>query len=101
MWSSSCDNTHRPWWAGLRTQLLLAGCQYPLLPAEASGMCGARWLLMPPLPAGNRGYYLKREGVLLNQALINAALQFGYKRDFQPVHTPFFMQASAAARPRI
>lgn len=45
--------------------------------------------------AGNRGYYLKNEGVLLNQALINCALQFGYCRGFKPVHTPFFMQASA------
>ncbi|PRW57840.1 serine--tRNA ligase [Chlorella sorokiniana] len=42
--------------------------------------------------AGNRGYYLKNEGVLLNQALINCALQFGYRRGFKPVHTPFFMQ---------
>ncbi|KAL4434096.1 hypothetical protein ABPG75_000537 [Micractinium tetrahymenae] len=47
--------------------------------------------------AGNRGYYLKREGVLLNQALINAALQFGYKRGFSPVHTPFFMQKAVMA----
>ncbi len=47
------------------------------------------------MPAGNRGYYLKNEGVLLNQALINCALQFGYRRGFKPVHTPFFMQASA------
>lgn len=54
-----------------------------------------------PRFAGNRGYYLKREGVLLNQALINAALQFGYKRGFQPVHTPFFMQASPHGRCRL
>ena len=33
--------------------------------------------------------------MLLNQALINCALQFGYRRGFKPVHTPFFMQASA------
>lgn len=48
--------------------------------------------LAPYPPAGNRGYYLKGEGVLLNQALINAALQFGYKAGFKPVQTPFFMQ---------
>ncbi len=42
--------------------------------------------------AGGRGYYLTREGVLLNQALITYALQFGYQRGFSPVHTPFFMR---------
>lgn len=41
--------------------------------------------------AGSRAYYLINEGPLLNQALINYALQFAYKRDFKPVHTPFFM----------
>ena len=45
---------------------------------------------MPTL-AGSRGYYLKGEGVLLNQALINCALQFGVRRGYQPVQTPFFM----------
>eukprot|EP00887_Chlorella_sp_A99_P003561 scaffold7.g3561.t1 len=34
--------------------------------------------------AGSRGYYLKHEAVLLNQALINYALQFGYGRGLQP-----------------
>ena len=33
--------------------------------------------------------------MLLNQALINAALQFGYKAGFKPVQTPFFMQVGA------
>ncbi len=46
--------------------------------------------------AGGRGYYLTHEGVLLNQALINCALQFGYKRGFMPVHTPFFMRQVGA-----
>lgn len=41
--------------------------------------------------AGARGYYLTREGPLLNQALITFALQFAYQRGFSPVHTPFFM----------
>lgn len=41
--------------------------------------------------AGNRGYYLVNEGVLLNQALINAALQAGWRRGYSPVQTPFFM----------
>lgn len=47
--------------------------------------------------AGNRGYYLKGAGVLLNQALINCALQFGYKQGFTPVQTPFFMQKPVMA----
>ncbi|GAB4815456.1 hypothetical protein N2152v2_002502 [Parachlorella kessleri] len=47
--------------------------------------------------AGSRGYYLKNEGVLLNQALINAALQFGWARGYKPVHTPFFMQKGVMA----
>lgn len=47
--------------------------------------------------AGGRGYYLKGEGVLLNQALINYALQFCYKRNYSPVHTPFFMRQEIMA----
>lgn len=44
------------------------------------------------LRAGGRGFYLRREGVLLNQALIQAALHHGYGRGCQPVMTPFFMR---------
>ncbi|KAG2442434.1 hypothetical protein HXX76_002520 [Chlamydomonas incerta] len=47
--------------------------------------------------AGGRGYYLTHEGVLLNQALINAALQMGYRRGYAPVHTPFFMRQEIMA----
>ncbi|GFR40484.1 hypothetical protein Agub_g1051 [Astrephomene gubernaculifera] len=47
--------------------------------------------------AGGRGYYLTHEGVLLNQALINAAVHFAYKRGFAPVHTPFFMRQEIMA----
>lgn len=47
--------------------------------------------------AGGRGYYLKGAGVLLNQALINCALQFGVTRGYTPVHTPFFMRKSVMA----
>jgi len=32
--------------------------------------------------AGNRGYYLKGAGTLLNQALINCAMQFLYQRGY-------------------
>jgi seryl-tRNA synthetase len=47
--------------------------------------------------AGGRGYYLKGAGVLLNQALINCALQHGYKRGSEPIQTPFFMRKSIMA----
>ncbi|XP_062210236.1 serine--tRNA ligase-like [Phragmites australis] len=42
--------------------------------------------------AGGRGYYLKKEGVLLNLALINFGLAFLTKRGFEPMQTPFFMR---------
>lgn len=48
--------------------------------------------------AGSRGYYLKNEGVLLNQALINYAMQFAARRGYAPVHTPFFMQKPVMAQ---
>lgn len=47
--------------------------------------------------AGGRGYFLKGAGVLLNQALINSALQFVYKRGYEPIQTPFFMRKSIMA----
>jgi seryl-tRNA synthetase len=48
--------------------------------------------------AGGRGYFLKGEGVLLNQALINCAMQFLYKKGYTPMHTPFFMRKSMMAK---
>jgi seryl-tRNA synthetase len=47
--------------------------------------------------AGGRGYYLTNEGPLLNQALITAALHFAWKRQYKPVHTPFFMKQDIMA----
>lgn len=47
--------------------------------------------------AGGRGYYLKGAGVLLNQALINFAIQHGVKRGCEPIQTPFFMRKSIMA----
>jgi seryl-tRNA synthetase len=47
--------------------------------------------------AGGRGYFLKGAGVLLNQALINCAIQHAYKRGSDPVQTPFFMRKSIMA----
>ncbi|CAI9102246.1 OLC1v1000487C1 [Oldenlandia corymbosa var. corymbosa] len=42
--------------------------------------------------AGGRGFYLKGDGVLLNQALINYGLQFLKTKGYQALHTPFFMR---------
>ncbi|RCV46084.1 hypothetical protein SETIT_9G504000v2 [Setaria italica] len=42
--------------------------------------------------AGGRGFFLKGDGVLLNQALINFGLAFLRKRGFKPMQTPFFMR---------
>lgn len=47
--------------------------------------------------AGGRGFYLKGDGVLLNQALINFGLAFLRKRGFLPLHTPFFMRKEVMA----
>jgi len=42
--------------------------------------------------AGNRGYFLKGPGVLLQQALINLALRKLTANGFTPLYTPFFMR---------
>lgn len=42
--------------------------------------------------AGHRGYFLKGVGVLLNQAVINYALNFMTERGFTPLQPPFFMK---------
>ena len=49
------------------------------------------------LPAGGRGYFLKNEGVLLNQALIQLALHSAYAAGATPVTTPFFMRREIMA----
>ncbi len=42
--------------------------------------------------AGARFYYLKREGVLLDMALMNFALQEMVKRGYTPIEPPFLMR---------
>ena len=42
--------------------------------------------------SGGRGFYLRNEGVLLNQALIQYALHSSYERGSMPIMTPFFMR---------
>ncbi|KAL9253669.1 Serine--tRNA ligase-like protein [Drosera capensis] len=48
--------------------------------------------------AGGRGFYLKGDGVLLNQALINFGLAFLVQRGYTPLHTPFFMRMDIMKR---
>uniref|UniRef100_A0A7S3LP31 serine--tRNA ligase n=1 Tax=Aplanochytrium stocchinoi TaxID=215587 RepID=A0A7S3LP31_9STRA len=47
--------------------------------------------------AGHRGYFLKGPGVMLNQALINYALQFLIKRGYTALQPPYFMKKEAMA----
>lgn len=48
--------------------------------------------------AGGRGFYLKGDGVRLNQALINFGLDFLEKRGFTALQTPFFMRKEIMAK---
>ena len=47
--------------------------------------------------AGGRGFYLKKEGVLLNQALIQFAIAHGMAHGAEPVATPFFLNKEIMA----
>jgi len=47
--------------------------------------------------AGNRGYFLKGVGLLLNQALIAYGTQFLATRNYTPLQTPFFMNKDVMA----
>lgn len=47
---------------------------------------------------GHRGYFLKKWGVLLNQALINYSLHFLYGKGYDPIQPPFFMKAEYMAK---
>ena len=44
--------------------------------------------------AGHKGYYLKGNGLLLNQALINFGQSLLYKNEYTLLQPPFFMKAS-------
>lgn len=48
--------------------------------------------------AGGRGYYLKGDGVRLNQAIINFGLDFLEKRGYTSLQTPFFMRKDIMAK---
>ncbi|XP_030467042.1 serine--tRNA ligase [Syzygium oleosum] len=48
--------------------------------------------------AGGRGFYLKGDGVRLNQALICFGLDFLEKRGYTPLQTPFFMKQDIMAK---
>ncbi|KAK9828382.1 hypothetical protein WJX81_002118 [Elliptochloris bilobata] len=47
--------------------------------------------------AGGRGFFLRKEGVLLNQALVQAALAHGLAAGCEPIMTPFFMRRDVMA----
>ncbi|KAH7543080.1 serine--tRNA ligase isoform X1 [Ziziphus jujuba] len=48
--------------------------------------------------AGGRGFYLKGDGVRLNQALINFGLDFLERRGYTALQTPFFMRQDIMAK---
>merc|ERR1712050_48531 len=48
--------------------------------------------------AGNRGYFLKGPGVLLNQALINYGIAFLSMKGYTPLQPPFFMKKDLMAK---
>ncbi|CAH1433547.1 unnamed protein product [Lactuca virosa] len=48
--------------------------------------------------AGGRGYYLKGDGVRLNQALVNFGLDFLEKKGYTLLQTPFFMRKDIMAK---
>lgn len=41
--------------------------------------------------AGNRGYFLKGYGFLLNQALIQYGIRFLMEKGYTPIQPPYFM----------
>jgi len=47
---------------------------------------------------GSRCYFLKGDGVLLNQAMINYGLAFLSKKSYTPLQTPFFMEKDMMAK---
>lgn len=47
---------------------------------------------------GHRGYFLKRWGVFLNQAMINYGLEFLHNREYIPLQTPQFMNKEYMAK---
>lgn len=48
--------------------------------------------------AGNRGYFLKGPGVMLNMAIVQCGLQYMVKRGYTPVQTPMFMEKQQMAK---
>lgn len=47
---------------------------------------------------GHRGFFLRKWGVLLNQALINYGLSFLVERGYDPIQPPFFMNQEQMAK---
>jgi seryl-tRNA synthetase len=47
---------------------------------------------------GHRGFFLRKWGVLLNQALINYGLHFLTSKGYDPIQPPYFMKAEYMAK---
>jgi seryl-tRNA synthetase len=47
---------------------------------------------------GHRGYFLRRWGVFLNQAIINYGLEFLHDREYVPLQTPQLMLRDQMAK---
>lgn len=54
--------------------------------------CHVVWCIIGADVAGGRGFYLKGDGVFLNQALIMFGLNFLAERGYTALHTPFFIK---------
>ncbi|XP_023768604.1 serine--tRNA ligase [Lactuca sativa] len=62
------------------------------------GLLGIADLKRGASVAGGRGYYLKGDGVRLNQALVNFGLDFLEKKGYTLLQTPFFMRKDIMAK---
>ncbi|KAJ8754874.1 hypothetical protein K2173_015386 [Erythroxylum novogranatense] len=75
-------------------------CQQPKLKnhVELVDLLGIADIKKGANVAGGRGFYLKGDGVRLNQALINFGLDFLEKRGYTALQTPFFMRKDIMAK---
>lgn len=68
------------------------GVSTPIVHMHPNLLSQFAWYITGADIAGGRGFYLKGDGVRLNQALINFGLDFLDKREYTLLHTPFFMR---------
>lgn len=77
----------------LRITNELGACNHHAVLSRLDGYDSERGIKL----VGHRGYLLKGYGVLLNQALINYALNFLSERQYTMVQPPFFMKRKTMA----